>query len=401
MFPARLAVSPRLWYACQPEARTEEQSCHLELRSAAEIAKCPAFLPGLLVTVVTSSRRWSHQVIVNWTDPAVGATISPMSASDAAPLPRLGEVFFDVRGHSRSMRLSWYADTGVAVFSIWQGGRCTGTFRLPIDDLPRMIEILRRGPQDKAPGAGQGRGDGGYPGAERHGESGYGDRPDYDQEPGYPADADYQGDSRYPAETRVQAEPRSGAHRQRGASRTEPGLDEDAGGYATGSYTREGYATQGYPAQPHPGQPPSVPSQPGQDYGQDDDFDAFFEDEDEDGWAGEPRGHGDEPGPDRFVPPYVQPGGPAYRNDSARGAGGYPAGFAGPAYPSDRRADSAPPARYRSDDRFDDDYGDDGDYRLTAPDPANPAGANRGSDGSPRPARAPGQRPDRQPRRPR
>jgi hypothetical protein len=74
-----------------------------------------------------------------------------MSASDAAPLPRLGEVFFDVRGNSRSMRLSWYADTGVAVFSIWQGGRCTGTFRLPIDDLPRMIEILQRGPDRRRP----------------------------------------------------------------------------------------------------------------------------------------------------------------------------------------------------------------------------------------------------------
>jgi hypothetical protein len=70
-----------------------------------------------------------------------------MSASDAAPLPRLGEVFFDVRGHSRTMRLSWYADTDVAVFSIWQGGKCTGTFRLPMDDLSRMIEILQRGPQ--------------------------------------------------------------------------------------------------------------------------------------------------------------------------------------------------------------------------------------------------------------
>jgi len=69
-----------------------------------------------------------------------------MSASDAAPLPRLGEVFFDVRGESRSMRLSWYADTGVAVFSIWQGGTCTGTFRLPITDLPRMVEALQRGP---------------------------------------------------------------------------------------------------------------------------------------------------------------------------------------------------------------------------------------------------------------
>jgi hypothetical protein len=74
-----------------------------------------------------------------------------MSASDAAPLPRLGEVFFDVRGSSRSMRLSWYADTGVAVFSIWQGGMCTGTFRLPIGDLPRMIEILEQGPEGADP----------------------------------------------------------------------------------------------------------------------------------------------------------------------------------------------------------------------------------------------------------
>jgi hypothetical protein len=69
-----------------------------------------------------------------------------MSASDPAPLPRLGEVFFDVRGDSRSMRLSWYADTGVAVLSIWQGGMCTGTFRLAMADLPRMVETLQRGP---------------------------------------------------------------------------------------------------------------------------------------------------------------------------------------------------------------------------------------------------------------
>ena len=71
-----------------------------------------------------------------------------MSASDAAPLPRLGEVFFDVRGSSRSMRLSWYADTGVSVFSIWQGGTCTGTFRLPLDELSRMVESLSRGLAD-------------------------------------------------------------------------------------------------------------------------------------------------------------------------------------------------------------------------------------------------------------
>jgi hypothetical protein len=73
-----------------------------------------------------------------------------MAASDAAPLPRLGDVFFDVRGESRTMRLSWYAGTGVAVFSIWQGGTCTGTFRLPIAELPRMVAALQRGPAGAA-----------------------------------------------------------------------------------------------------------------------------------------------------------------------------------------------------------------------------------------------------------
>lgn len=81
-----------------------------------------------------------------------------MSSPDAAPLPRAGEVFFDVRGSSRCMRLSWYADTGVAVFSIWQGAQCTGTFRLPLAELPRMAEALRSGPAAEAGAAPPGTG---------------------------------------------------------------------------------------------------------------------------------------------------------------------------------------------------------------------------------------------------
>src|SRR6516225_4963679 len=100
-----------------------------------------------------------------------------MSASDAAPLPRLGEVYFDVRGESRSMRLSWYADTGVAVFSIWQGGTCTGTFRLPIADLPRMVEALQRGPRGDSPG---GTARGGAAGGGEHRRTGAHGR--YDEE---------------------------------------------------------------------------------------------------------------------------------------------------------------------------------------------------------------------------
>jgi hypothetical protein len=131
-----------------------------------------------------------------------------MSASDAAPLPRLGEVYFDVRGESRSMRLSWYADTGVAVFSIWQGGTCTGTFRLPITDLPRMIEALQRGPHGDAREAG-GPGDDpratelhstpGSQGRTEHGTGQYGASPDptITPRPGDYGSGDYRGTERH------------------------------------------------------------------------------------------------------------------------------------------------------------------------------------------------------------
>jgi len=95
-----------------------------------------------------------------------------MSSHDAAPLPRLGEVFFDVRGSSRSMRVSWYGDTGVAVLSIWQGGRCSGTFRLPVDELARLVDTLQRGP-DGAPGEPPARGPVDDYGADDYGADNY------------------------------------------------------------------------------------------------------------------------------------------------------------------------------------------------------------------------------------
>jgi hypothetical protein len=72
-----------------------------------------------------------------------------MSEPDAVPLPREGEVFFDVRGEARTLRLSWYADSAVAVFSIWHQNRCMGTFRLPFVDLVRMVETLQSGPPSR------------------------------------------------------------------------------------------------------------------------------------------------------------------------------------------------------------------------------------------------------------
>ena len=61
------------------------------------------------------------------------------------PLPATGEVFLDARGADRALRVSWHAEADVIVLSLWQGGTCTGSFRLPAEDVPDLIEALRDG----------------------------------------------------------------------------------------------------------------------------------------------------------------------------------------------------------------------------------------------------------------
>jgi hypothetical protein len=43
------------------------------------------------------------------------------------------------------MRLSWHHEDGLVVLSLWRGGLCTGTFRLEIDEVPALIDVLKRG----------------------------------------------------------------------------------------------------------------------------------------------------------------------------------------------------------------------------------------------------------------
>jgi hypothetical protein len=186
-----------------------------------------------------------------------------MSSSDAAPLPRAGEVFFDVRGNARTMRVSWYGDTGVAVFSIWNGGTCTGTFRLPIPELPRMIDALSRGPGGAAAPPAAARGsqqlppgaaDPGPPTAAMQfaGAQGYQDGPGYEDVPhGYSGPpAGYQdGPAGY------QDGPNS-YQDATGYARFAPGYEDDQPGYPDGPHGYEDSpqrypdGPQGYPDDP-------------------------------------------------------------------------------------------------------------------------------------------------------
>jgi hypothetical protein len=146
------------------------------------------------------------------------------------------------------MRLSWYADTGVAVFSIWQGGTCTGTFRLPMDDLARMIEALRRGPQGQRAGRREVPGEAGRdvpPGRAAAGDAPPGRSP----EEGQATVA-----MRMPAGSGAQPGPRPDGPRPDGprdAPRPEPGYPAAApGDYGTGPARTYRGESGGYPIDP-------------------------------------------------------------------------------------------------------------------------------------------------------
>jgi hypothetical protein len=164
-----------------------------------------------------------------------------MSEPDAVPLPREGEVFFDVRGEARTMRLSWYADSAVAVFSIWHGSRCTGTFRLPFGDLARMAAALQSGPSSrsvKAPGPPGDAASGGRAGPAQ----------------GYPQTASYP------------AAPGAGGYPGNQApARPQPDPYRVPRGYPDRGYPDSGYPDSGYPDSGYP-ERSGYQDRPGYDY---------------------------------------------------------------------------------------------------------------------------------------
>ena len=63
----------------------------------------------------------------------------------ARPLPETGSVFLDARGGDRALRVSWHTEAGLVVLSLWHGNVCGGSFRLAVDEVPDLIDMLRDG----------------------------------------------------------------------------------------------------------------------------------------------------------------------------------------------------------------------------------------------------------------
>jgi hypothetical protein len=58
------------------------------------------------------------------------------------PMPTVGDLFTDVRGDDRTMRVSYHEHRGVIVVSLWAGTVCRGSFQLAADDAPRLAAVL-------------------------------------------------------------------------------------------------------------------------------------------------------------------------------------------------------------------------------------------------------------------
>ena len=56
------------------------------------------------------------------------------------PVPGARELFLDERG--AGLRVSWHPEREFVVLSLWHGDICTGSFRLSIQDVPRLSAQL-------------------------------------------------------------------------------------------------------------------------------------------------------------------------------------------------------------------------------------------------------------------
>lgn len=71
--------------------------------------------------------------------------------AEVIPFPSHGDVFFDVRGRERALRLNWHPENGLVVLSFWRDGECAATFRMRAEDVPQLVGVFVEGLAEWAP----------------------------------------------------------------------------------------------------------------------------------------------------------------------------------------------------------------------------------------------------------
>jgi hypothetical protein len=74
---------------------------------------------------------------------------------NASALSTRRDMFLDERG--AGLRVTWHPERDLVVLSVWQGDSCVGTFRMSVQDVPRLSGLLAAALGDWVDQAGPGR----------------------------------------------------------------------------------------------------------------------------------------------------------------------------------------------------------------------------------------------------
>jgi hypothetical protein len=78
----------------------------------------------------------------------------PRAVENMGALSTRRDMFLDERG--AGLRVTWHPERDLVVLSVWQGDSCVGTFRMPVQDVPRLSGLLAAALGDWAGEAGVG-----------------------------------------------------------------------------------------------------------------------------------------------------------------------------------------------------------------------------------------------------
>lgn len=62
------------------------------------------------------------------------------SVENSSALSARRDMFLDERG--TGLRVTWHPERDLVVLSVWHGDSCVGTFRMPVQDVPRLSGLL-------------------------------------------------------------------------------------------------------------------------------------------------------------------------------------------------------------------------------------------------------------------
>jgi hypothetical protein len=71
----------------------------------------------------------------------------PRSVENARALQTRRDVFLDERG--AGLRVTWHPERDLVVLSVWQDDGCVGTFRMAVQDVPRLSGLLAAALDDR------------------------------------------------------------------------------------------------------------------------------------------------------------------------------------------------------------------------------------------------------------